>query len=493
VLSNLSLKTKLVGAFMIVATVMSAVAWVGYNGIHHVHAALTEVAVVRSPSMHGLQKIESATIRLRMNNLMVMNPLSSASARSEYPQLQSKAWDVLNAGWKEYEPLPQTVEEAALWRDYTAAFSSWKSEYERLYAAASAHLSESDPDRVQAYCRELLVIANGKLKEDFNTSTRLLGEIIELNERIAKQAQIDGEADAARAQSLSLTFAIIGVLSALTLGLTISTMITRKLTQIVREADEGANQIAAAAGQVSSSSQGVAQGSQEQAASIEETSASVEELNAMTQQNSQNSRAVSELAAAMKQAIDKSADAARKMDSAMSEIKDASDQTSKIIKTIDEIAFQTNLLALNAAVEAARAGEAGKGFAVVAEEVRNLAMRAAEAAKSTGSLIDSNVTRVHNGALIVDGLKSALDQSVGSVSKVTQLADEVASASSEQSHGLEQVSTAVGQMNQATQNNAANAEEAASASEELAGQAESLRGLVSELTQLVHGKRDHYA
>ena len=486
--ANMSLRTKLIGSFSLAAFTLAVVAWVGYSGVVEVAIGLDEVAEVRSPSMHGLQNIEAGTIRVRMNNLMVMNPDISKEDRSEYPSLVAKSFEQIERGRKEYEPLPKSPEEAVMWREYDVLWTGWKSEFDKLYSFALESLREDDPGKLAGIYDEMAVVASGKLKTSFRESVATLQEIIALNEQLVKESMYAAEGHAASAKAMSLAFAVIGIIASLSLGIFLSLSISRKLNQIVNEATEGANQIAAAAGQVSNASQGVAQGSQEQAASIEETSASVEELTAMTQQNSENSFAVSKLAAEVKSASEKSAKAASQMDTAMAEIKSASDQTSKILKTIDEIAFQTNLLALNAAVEAARAGEAGKGFAVVAEEVRNLAMRAAEAAKTTGTLIDENVSRVHNGALIVDSLKSSLDQTVSSVNKVTQLANDVASASSEQSNGLNQISTAVSQMNQATQQNAANAEEAASASEEMAGQAESLRGLVNELVVLVHGQ-----
>jgi len=208
----------------------------------------------------------------------------------------------------------------------------------------------------------------------------------------------------------------------------------------------------------------------------------------MTRQNADNTKTVAHLMSEAKTLVDKASRGSEQMGTAMKEIKSASDQTSKIIKTIDEIAFQTNLLALNAAVEAARAGEAGKGFAVVAEEVRNLAMRAAEAAKNTGSLIEENVSRVAGGVQIVDSLKSGLEDVTVSSGKVANLVNEIAAASDEQSKGIEQINVAVTQMNTVTQQNSGNAEESASAAEEMAGQAESLQELVQELTVLVNGR-----
>ena len=176
-----------------------------------------------------------------------------------------------------------------------------------------------------------------------------------------------------------------------------------------------------------------------------------------------------------------------RMGEAIGKIKSSSDQTAKIIKTIDEIAFQTNLLALNAAVEAARAGDAGKGFAVVAEEVRNLAQRSAEAAKNTASLIEESQQNADNGVAVSRKWAGILTQIVESVQKLTQLIGEVSAASQEQSKGIEQIGTAVTQMDKLTQSNAANAEESASASEELAAQAKELGDMVQMLVGIVKG------
>ncbi len=281
----------------------------------------------------------------------------------------------------------------------------------------------------------------------------------------------------------SIISAVVGVVIAMGIVLGIKKVLSR----IASSLGEGAEQVASASSQVSSASQSLAEGATEQAAGLEETSSSLEEMASMTKQNADNAQQANTLAAETRQAADTGTEAMQRMNAAIGEIQKSSDETSKIIKVIDEIAFQTNLLALNAAVEAARAGEAGKGFAVVAEEVRNLAMRSAEAAKNTANMIEESVKNAQNGVHIATEVGQVLDGIVQGIGKTTALVSEIAAASREQARGIDQVNNAVAQMDKVTQQNAANAEESASASEELSSQADSMNEIVGELTALVGG------
>jgi methyl-accepting chemotaxis protein len=207
----------------------------------------------------------------------------------------------------------------------------------------------------------------------------------------------------------------------------------------------------------------------------------------MTRQNAENANQANSLMNDTGKVVERAGLSMTELTAAMKEISTASEETAKIVKTIDEIAFQTNLLALNAAVEAARAGEAGAGFAVVADEVRNLAMRAAEAAKNTSHLIENTVTKVKDGEQLVHKTGEDFSQVAGSSAKVKELVGEIAAASNEQAQGVDQISKAVAEMDKVVQQNAANAEESASASEELSAQALQMKDSVMDLVTLVGG------
>ena len=250
------------------------------------------------------------------------------------------------------------------------------------------------------------------------------------------------------------------------------------LDSSLQQVNIASDQVASASAQIGTGSQALAQGASEQASSLEEISSSLQEMASMTKQNTGNAIEAKGLTENTKQSTMRGVESMNRLSEAVRAIKSSSDQTAKIVKTIDEIAFQTNLLALNAAVEAARAGEAGKGFAVVAEEVRNLAMRSAEAAKNTADLIEESSKNADNGvAFNLEVLKN-LNEINNEVNKVSEMMAEIAAGSEQQSQGIDQINTAVDQMNQLTQHNAANSEESASAAQELGSQAQEMRQMV---------------
>jgi len=325
-----------------------------------------------------------------------------------------------------------------------------------------------------------------------DTQVKLKGMIDHLNE-VKSTSQKEMVQSGKLSTRTALTVAGIGLFLGIIIAIFLTRSITKPINRIIDGLNAGAEQVAAASSQVSGSSQSLAEGASEQAASLEETTSSMEEMGSMTKSNAENAAQADSLMAETKRTIDQAGQDMEEMAGSMGQIADAGGQISKIVKSIDEIAFQTNLLALNAAVEAARAGEAGMGFAVVADEVRSLAMRAAEAAKSTQALVEQTVSRINQGSDLVSKTQTGFKEITESAQKVASLVSEIAAASSEQSQGIDQVNIAMGQMDRVVQQSAANAEEGAAASEELSAQAENMKDIVNGLVVLITGSTDSRA
>lgn len=265
--------------------------------------------------------------------------------------------------------------------------------------------------------------------------------------------------------------------------------ITRKLNAITQALDGSADLVNEGSMGIADSSLLLADGASAQAASIEETSAALTQLASMTENNDRNAKTTNVLMQEVAGLVTATNASMNDFTASMEEIVSASRETSKIIKTIDEIAFQTNLLALNAAVEAARAGEAGAGFAVVADEVRQLAIRAAQAARSTSGLIEQTITNVDKGGALLASVNEEFSKVLGKTEDVVSLISEIASASDQQSLGISQISDAVCNLDKVVQENAATAEESASASREMNHQASHLRQIVEEIVDLTGSEK----
>ena len=369
-----------------------------------------------------------------------------------------------------------TPEEKTLYQTIMVHLTEYK---KSCYSAVD--LASSDLDMATMYM--------GSADEKFQTLNKRLHDLLDLENKLS-QGQYDYSVKSFSA-ALKIFILVLGI--AIGLSVLISLLIARLVTRPVRKTMEVIQKIAEGdltqeieltsqdeigqlaqsvnmmrmkmgetVGQSVAMSQNLSEAASEQASSLEETSSSLEEMTSMTKQNAGNAAQANNLMTTAQQIIEKANVSMNELMESMKEIAMGSEETQKIVKTIDEIAFQTNLLALNAAVEAALAGEAGSGFAVVAGEVRNLAMRAAEAAKNTSSLIEDIVKKIRKGEKLVGVTNEAFKEITGSSTKVVRLIGEIAEASQEQSNGITQINRAVADMNSITQQNAAGAEELAS-------------------------------
>jgi methyl-accepting chemotaxis protein len=429
------------------------------------------------PSLRLLSSLQEslAVYRLHSYELMFAQDKDRPAKVAETDAIQQKSAQTLLDLAKLYpegEGHQYVATLQASFDDYVKTMSAIRSQIDKDFAGAMKMVDEDVPVKVKqlndaaaavnTYCNQVADERTGLTVDGFN---RVRHSVVGLG-------------------SASIAFALLAVVL-VTLN---SSRVRSALSALADTLGRVTRELNGSAGQVSSSSRSLAEGASEQAASLEETSASLEEMASMTKRNAENAQKANDLAKQARSAADKGVGDMEAMNTAMTAIKVSSDDIAKIIKTIDEIAFQTNILALNAAVEAARAGEAGMGFAVVAEEVRNLAQRSAQAAKETAGKIEGAISKTGQGVDISNKVAKTLNEIVAQIRQVDELVAEVAGASHEQTQGITQLNSAVGQMDKVTQSNAANAEESAAAAQELNGQAADMKESVAELLQLVGGR-----
>ncbi|MCE9609346.1 MAG: methyl-accepting chemotaxis protein [Chthoniobacter sp.] len=500
----MKLSTKLHAISLILVAVAIAIGVIGIVGIRKTNAGLETVYNDRVVPLKQLKAIADDYAVAIIDAANKCN--AGIFTAEETLKGLNEASTRIKENWKAYMSTYLTPEEAKLAKEADALYLPADAAVERLRAFLTGKTGS---------LKGTLVDFDGPLYQHIDPISGKITELVDLQLRVAKEEYTAAHARFEAVLWLSIVTLTLGVVIGGGLGWKVIGSTTQVLHSVSSRLAEGAAQTTVAAREVSGASQSLAEGASEQAASLEETSASLEEISSMTRRNSENAtnaaslgRQSRESAAAglerigeLSSTINSIKSAVGEMQTAVSEMQTSSQQVSKIIKTIDEIAFQTNLLALNAAVEAARAGEAGMGFAVVADEVRALAQRSAQAAKDTSDKIEAAVRRSELGAaastkvakslteveVTAQSIQQVFTGIVGQIKSLDEVIAEIAAACKEQSQGVGEVNMAVSQMDKVTQSNAAAAEENAASANEMSGQARTLQDVVARLEAVVSG------
>ncbi len=476
-LKQLTVGTRLVMGFSVMIVFLVIVGLSGFQSVKHINGNLSDIFNVRLPSMDYLIEADRDLQQLLVSERSMIFAATKSDIFKDLVGAYEENLQQADERWNKYKALATSPEEQAIIPHFEQAREDWKVISRKV---VDGRLADTRQGR-----REALDLTLGIANTKFEQMRDHLDQLTEINLAGAQKAHREAGRTYTNTRMLLLGMLGAGFFAGILLSWLIGRGVTRPLRRVINGLTESSDQVASASGQVSESSQKLAEGASEQAASIEETSSSLEEMSSMTRRNAENAGEAKTMMENASRIVEKVNVHMGDMTRAIDKITKSSEETGKIIKTIDEIAFQTNLLALNAAVEAARAGEAGAGFAVVADEVRNLAIRAAEAAKSTSSLIEGTIKAIQNGDELTKSTQETFQENMAITRKVDELVAEIAVASNEQAQGIEQINIAVAEMDKVVQGVASNAEESASASEEMNAQAEQMKDFVAELAMLV--------
>jgi methyl-accepting chemotaxis protein len=494
-LKNLKMIVKLLGGFSIVAIIMLAIGIMSISGVHELNSYVSEIGEVRLPSIQNLLIISEAQTAIdSAENALLSEKLDQAGRQEQYQRFD-EVFKRVEEAWAIYLPLPQTIEEAEVWKDFVKAWDNWLNDHDKFVTLSKEYDQTRDEETYTLLSNQALV--NNAIT--FKKAEDLLNHIIDINESVSVESVQLAKNSGQRITMISIISLAVGIILSFLIGILITFGITSPLAKGVsfanalsegdlttsidlEQKDEigkladalrdmqnrlqdsmsriksGADQVSSGSTQISLSSQQISSGASEQASSVEEISSSMEELAGNIQQNTENAQKANEIA------INVSKEAAIGGES-VNETVLAMRSIAEKIRIIEDIARNTNMLALNAAIEAARAGEAGKGFAVVASEVRKLAENSGKAASEITQISVSSVDAAEKAGTIINEL-------VPKIQETAELVQEITVASEEQTRGAEQINQAIQQLDTVIQQNASASEELASMSEELNSQSE---------------------
>jgi len=479
VLQNLKMNKKIMIAPLIIMIFMIIIATVSYEGMSNQKGALDDIFTVRFQTYQDASQLITGMTTVNKNVYRFLGLANSGMDAAKIDAMGKellKAMDDTKALVKNTTAKPLDPQEKTLLEGVMKELEPYEKMLLKIVQVTAADAT-------------MAITMMNPLETRFQALNGKFQELLAYEQKLSRQQHTSaGDTFILVTRSFFVAVAVAIALSFL-VSLFMARLITRPLRQMVgviqeiaegdltrevslntkdeigdlaRAVDTMRLKMGDAVGQSAATSLLLSDSASKQASSLEETSSSIEEMASMIKQSANNAAQTNTLMSASQEVIANADSSITQLNSSMKEITAASEQTQKIVKTIDEIAFQTNLLALNAAVEAARAGEAGAGFAVVAEEVVNLSLRAAEAAKNSSDMMNDIVTKVKNGEKLVTVTYSAFQQVTDDSQKVVQLMGDIVTATNEQSQGIDQINRAVLEMNQTTQENAASAEELAS-------------------------------
>ncbi len=474
-MKSVKLSTKLIAGFLFVALISGVVGVVGIYYLRQITKADQELYTFNTMPLASIGSLGANFQEVRVLFRDVIEEQDDARRKEKMDQIGQLRRENTES-LKKIEAAANTPEKKKLLADLKSGIAAYGKTMDKMSGSINSGMAE---------------VAKGVLQTDGLLAARQLNDAIsKLFDASVAEAKKTSEKNAGLAtisSTISMALTGVNVIAAILLGFFLTFITTRPINRAIDGLMGSANEVGDASSQVASASQRLAEAASQQASSLEETSSSLEEMSSMTKQNADNANQAKGMMNEAKTVFEGANAQMMQLAEAIGQITRSSEETGKIIKTIDEIAFQTNLLALNAAVEAARAGEAGAGFAVVADEVRNLALRAAEAARNTSDLIEKTIKAVKNGNEMTVSTQAAFKANADLSRKIAQLVDEIAAASQEQAQGISQVNTAVAEMDRVTQQTAADAEESASASEEMSAQAVRMRGYIGDLAAVIGG------